>query len=90
MYCIFIIIYKIMIKISYFSQFAEYSTDSVRTVQQNSIYSILIHYAFPYSFHMLLFIISVILTDIFCFKILYMEKTIDSQILNWPRYLHGS
>ena len=50
---------------------------------------ILIHYAFPYSFHMLLFIISLILNDLFLFKILYMENKIDIHGLNWSRGLHG-
>ena len=64
------------LKISNFSKFSDYITDSVRPVQQISKVSVdiinnifktfyLMHYVFPYFFHMLLFIISEIFTNLF-------------------------
>ena len=72
-------------KISDFGKFLEYITDSVRPVQQNSRHLVdiiskisrKIHFnihVFIYSFHMPLFIISWILTDLFSLKISCMEQ----------------
>ena len=47
------------------------------------------HYAFPYSFHMILFIISEILTDLSWFEIFIHEEKIHRQWFNWSRDLHG-